>query len=78
MASNLRKQFISTVQLELKDLGHDPGSVDGDLGPKTLDAIRAFQKSKGLSVTGRLNSDTMDALAVGYGELNALCVECSS
>ena len=72
MASDLRAEFISTVQSALKGSRQDPGPVDGDLGPKTLDAIRAFQEAKGLSVTGRLSPETMDALNIGYGELNAL------
>lgn len=72
MTTDLRKAFISTVQSALGGAGCDPGGVDGDLGPKTLDAVRAFQKAKGLTVTGRLNAETMDALDVGYGELASL------
>jgi localization factor PodJL len=65
MENDLRRAFISTVQSALGNRGFDPGPVDGDLGPNTLDAVRAFQQTKGLPVTGRLNPETMDALDVG-------------
>jgi peptidoglycan hydrolase-like protein with peptidoglycan-binding domain len=32
--------------------GEDPGPIDGDFGPKTEDAVRAYQSDHGLSVDG--------------------------
>ena len=32
--------------------GYDTGGSDGVIGPKTQDAIRAYQRSQGLSETG--------------------------
>lgn len=37
---------------------------DGVVGPATKAAIRQFQTEQGLSVTGRLDSDTLQALGV--------------
>ncbi|MFQ5973674.1 MAG: peptidoglycan-binding protein, partial [Alphaproteobacteria bacterium] len=35
---------VSAVQTELRRLGYDPGPVDGELGPKTREAIRDFEE----------------------------------
>jgi peptidoglycan hydrolase-like protein with peptidoglycan-binding domain len=37
-------------------------SVDGDFGPKTLDAVKAYQKEKELTVSGTVDSATWSAL----------------
>lgn len=52
-----------SLQAALKRHGFDPGPIDGLMGPKTLAAIRAFQKAKGLVVDGMAGSAT-------WGELN--------
>ena len=41
------------VQRLLSDLGFDPGRIDGKPSRKTTQAIRAFQKGRGLAVDGR-------------------------
>jgi len=51
------------AQQRLMDLGYNIGSADGSMGPKTMNAIRAFQKEQGLKATGRLDSQTLDALS---------------
>jgi len=33
---------VPVIQTVLADLGHDPGSIDGDLGPNTYSAMRSF------------------------------------
>lgn len=40
------------MQTLLADLGFDPGPADGRPGAKTIQAIREFQKSRGLKVDG--------------------------
>jgi peptidoglycan hydrolase-like protein with peptidoglycan-binding domain len=55
---------IKQVQEALKNQGHDPGPVDGVMGAKTQQALRDFQKSKNLTVTGRLDDATANALGV--------------
>ncbi|HET7342999.1 MAG TPA: peptidoglycan-binding domain-containing protein [Methylomirabilota bacterium] len=55
---------VRAVQQALKDKGHDPGDVDGKMGPKTQAALRDFQSKEGLKATGRLDSETMAKLGV--------------
>ena len=55
---------IKQVQEALKKEGHDPGPVDGVMGEKTQQALREFQKSKNLKVTGRLDDETARSLGV--------------
>jgi peptidoglycan hydrolase-like protein with peptidoglycan-binding domain len=55
---------VKTVQQALKDKGHDPGDVDGKLGPKTQQAIRDYQQKEGLKATGRLDTETAAKLGV--------------
>jgi Putative peptidoglycan binding domain len=57
-------QDIKEAQEALKDKGHDPGSIDGVMGPKTREAVRAFQSSNGLQATGSLNAETAKKLGV--------------
>jgi peptidoglycan hydrolase-like protein with peptidoglycan-binding domain len=55
---------VKAVQQALKDKGHDPGDVDGKMGPKTHAALREFQKAQGLQGSGRVDDKTMQALGV--------------
>jgi peptidoglycan hydrolase-like protein with peptidoglycan-binding domain len=55
---------VKAVQQALKDKGHDPGAVDGKMGPKTQAALRDFQSKEGLTASGRLDAETMSKLGV--------------
>jgi peptidoglycan hydrolase-like protein with peptidoglycan-binding domain len=55
---------VKAVQQALKDKGHDPGEVDGKMGPKTQQALRDYQQKEGLKATGRLDSETAAKLGV--------------
>jgi peptidoglycan hydrolase-like protein with peptidoglycan-binding domain len=55
---------VKAVQQALKDKGHDPGDVDGKMGPKTQQALRDYQQKEGLKATGRLDSETASKLGV--------------
>ncbi|NIV98655.1 hypothetical protein GWN26_05700, partial [Candidatus Saccharibacteria bacterium] len=46
---------VYQVQKKLKELGYDPGAIDGIWGKKTTSAIRRFQRDNGLHVTGQLD-----------------------
>ncbi len=46
------------VQTALKNAGFDPGSFDGKIGPRTRQAIKDFQKSKGLVPDGVVGPKT--------------------
>jgi hypothetical protein len=35
------------IQTMLEAVGHSPGSIDGVMGPKSADAVKAFQEEKG-------------------------------
>jgi len=58
------REHVKAVQQALKDKGHDPGNVDGVLGPKTRTALKDFQKKEGIKDTGRLDQETMAKLGV--------------
>jgi formylglycine-generating enzyme required for sulfatase activity len=51
------------VQGWLSALGFDPRGVDGQFGPGTRGAIRAYQRSKGVAETGFLSAEVVAALA---------------
>lgn len=50
------------VQQRLIDLGHNIGSADGMIGPRTQAAIRAFQSKLGISGDPRAGGRLLDAL----------------
>lgn len=53
---------IEQVQKALKEKGHDPGRIDGVMGPQTSAALKAFQKEQRLNATGRLDDATQAKL----------------
>ena len=57
-----RGHHVSKVQTMLKHQGFLHDSVDGIYGHNTEQAVRKFQKSKGLAVDGRVGPATMNAL----------------
>jgi peptidoglycan hydrolase-like protein with peptidoglycan-binding domain len=61
----LSNEKTKQIQEALKSKGFDPGTADGVIGPKTSQAIRDFQKSTNLQVTGRIDDKTANALGVG-------------
>lgn len=58
------REQVQSVQQALKDKGHDPGQIDGVMGPKTKAALKEFQKAEGLKETGRLDAETTAKLGV--------------
>jgi peptidoglycan hydrolase-like protein with peptidoglycan-binding domain len=59
------------LQEALKAKGHDPGPIDGIMGPKTRAALRAFQEASGIKATGKLDDQTAEKLGVAKPELPA-------
>jgi peptidoglycan hydrolase-like protein with peptidoglycan-binding domain len=55
---------VKNVQKALQEKGMDPGPIDGIMGPKTMAALRAYQKDQKLPETGRLDAQTREKLGV--------------
>jgi peptidoglycan hydrolase-like protein with peptidoglycan-binding domain len=45
-------EAVRQLQRALKDLGYDPGSIDGQFGSHTEAAVKAFQGRSGIAVDG--------------------------
>jgi hypothetical protein len=56
---------LMQVQGRLKELGHDPGPVDGRFGLQTRTALKSFQSDYGLAATGAIDAETRAALGLG-------------
>ncbi len=64
-ASNAnQKEINKAIQSKLNELGYNCGEADGSIGPKTKEAIKAFQKDKGLEVDGNAGPKTKKALGL--------------
>ena len=55
---------IATAQAALLKLGYNVGKIDGQLGPKTTRAIKAFQKTQQLSVDGKVTPKLLEQLKI--------------
>ncbi len=58
---------MTSIQESLLNKGHNPGPIDGIIGPRTLAAVESFQKEKGLA-QGGLTINTLKQLGVRLGE----------
>jgi len=58
------KAIVRRVQIGLLAQGDYNGAIDGVVGPSMRGAIRKFQTSRGLPVTGTITSEVLDALRV--------------
>ncbi len=58
------QEDVRSVQEALKGKGHNPGPVDGVIGPRTQQALRAFQRAQNIQTSGQLDSSTASALGV--------------
>ena len=50
---------VRTVQKRLKELGYYKGAADGDFGPGTEEAVKAFQRANGLTADGKVGQKTL-------------------
>jgi Putative peptidoglycan binding domain len=57
-------QVIADVQAELQQMGYYTGDVDGLLGPKTREALTAYQADQGLATTAAIDEPTLDSLGM--------------
>ena len=56
---------VGQAQERLKAAGFDPGYIDGVIGYRTREALRRYQASQGLPVTGQLDEATRQVLLAG-------------
>lgn len=59
---NSKNDEVKKLQKLLKQLGFYTGNVTGNFGEKTQDAVKAFQKSKGLTADGIAGKRTLAAI----------------
>ena len=55
---------VIKLQQRLRDLGFNPGAVDGVFGENTKAAVKAFQRSVGLQDDGIVGSNTRTKLGL--------------
>jgi peptidoglycan hydrolase-like protein with peptidoglycan-binding domain len=53
---------VMRMQVVLDKLGFGPGIIDGRTGQSLTNALKGFQESRGLRVTGTPDAATIDAL----------------
>lgn len=54
--TEIAASLIRRVQATLVRLGYPVGSIDGQIGPRTRAAIKAFEQHEGLMPTGRVSA----------------------
>lgn len=54
--------LVRETQQRLNDLGYDAGPADGQMGPRTRSAIRAFEQDQGAPPTGAPSVDLVERL----------------
>ena len=63
LAPDHKPRPVMQAQVVLDRVGFTPGVVDGKMGLSTVNAIKGFQESRGMEVTGKLDEPTLQALA---------------
>ncbi|HML87394.1 MAG TPA: NlpC/P60 family protein [Methylomusa anaerophila] len=53
---------VAAIQTQLNNLGYKAGNVDGDFGELTTNAVKAFQKARGIEADGIVSAETYRAL----------------
>ncbi len=59
-------EAVKQLQKRLKELGYYAGSVDGDFGPGTANAVKDFQAANGLNADGVVGKQTNDKVYSYY------------
>ena len=67
----LNRGDIQVAEAHLQDFGFDPGPIDGIYTAQTQAAVRAYQATYGLSVSGQLAYETRLQLLPGVDFQNA-------
>lgn len=74
----MSRAAISLIQTGLRDLGYDPGKVDGLWGPKTQAASVALVAANGVGPASQLTPSTSAELRHGTRLVDEVVVHCSA
>jgi hypothetical protein len=58
-------ELVKQAQQALKDKGLNAGPVDGQWGPQTQQAVKAYQQQNQIQATGELDQQTLASLGIG-------------
>ncbi len=61
-AKDESSETVRTSQMRLAELGYYVGRYDGMMGPVTENAVKDYQRTNGLEITGQLNDGTFNLL----------------
>ncbi len=64
VSTNTSEQLTRNIQQLLTEIGYDPGPIDGLRGPRTTQAIKAFQSEHGLKADGLIDTELWDFLRI--------------
>ena len=67
-------ELVSALQTKLKELGYYTGTVDGEYGSATAEAVKKFQKNNGLTADGVAGNETLTKLYVSGTAVSAATV----
>lgn len=59
---------VEAIQKMLRHLGYDDVTTDGRMGGVTRQAILAFERDQGMTLTGEASATLVDALIVAVGK----------
>jgi peptidoglycan hydrolase-like protein with peptidoglycan-binding domain len=65
--AEIDRSTVARLQVALNQRGFDPQGIDGVAGPRTREAVRAFQERYGMKVNGVITNQLLFAL--GLAEL---------
>lgn len=57
-----QQDLVRRAQAGLAKLGYAPGAADGKAGPRTVAAVRAYQRSTGLKADGMVTAELVDRI----------------
>lgn len=64
-------EVVRQIQTKLKNWGYYIGEIDGDYGPKTVEAVKFFQRKNGLTIDGVAATRTLQAMGIYLPVINA-------
>ena len=70
--------LVKTVQTKLKNWGYYSGTVDGIYGPKTVAAVKYFQRVNGLTQDGIVGAKTAAAMGISLSSSSSSASSSSS